>query len=73
MIDWNQDGKHDYEDHTFYNNVVEPKTKKLSLDNKSSSTYRNTETNTHTTFSCNSGLIWFIVLYVLYGLIKLLA
>ena len=25
MIDWNQDGKHDYEDHAFYNNVVEPK------------------------------------------------
>ena len=24
MLDWNHDGKIDYKDHAFYNNVVEP-------------------------------------------------
>ena len=25
MLDWNYDGKIDYKDHAFYNNVVEPR------------------------------------------------
>ena len=29
-MDWNNDGKHDYQDHAFYNNVVSPSEKDKS-------------------------------------------
>lgn len=36
-MDWNQDGKIDYKDHAFYNNVVEPGTKNIFSTNTGSS------------------------------------
>ena len=37
MLDWNHDGKIDYKDHAFYNNVVEPGMKKDSFSCSSGS------------------------------------
>ena len=71
MLDWNHDGKIDYKDHAFYNNVVEPGIKKSensSLDNdscKKSSTSSSTE-------GSGNGTAIFIVICVLYLIIKLI-
>ena len=71
MLDWNHDGKIDYKDHAFYNNVVEPgikKSEKPSLDNgsnKKSSASSSTE-------GSGKGVAIFIAICVLYLIIKLI-
>lgn len=46
-MDWNHDGKHDWHDHAFYNNVVEPGMKKSSSSAHKSSYYKNTDNSTN--------------------------
>ena len=50
MLDWNHDGKIDYKDHAFYNNVVEPgiggenSSADRDIDRKSLARYSSAET-----------------------------
>ena len=71
-MDWNHDGKHDYHDHAFYNNVVEPGVKN-SCSQSGGSFHRNTSNNSQG-YSESSGKGWaiFIVMCVLYLFIKLI-
>ncbi len=73
MFDWNHDGKIDYKDHAFYNNVVEPGMKKDSSSCPSSSSNKNTGNQSHNTSDSNShGLAIFIAICVVYFFIKLI-
>ena len=71
MLDWNHDGKIDYKDHAFYNNVVEPGMKKCENSssgngsNKSSYQSSSTEGN-------GRGINIFVGICVLYLIIKLI-
>ena len=73
MLDWNHDGKIDYKDHAFYNNVVEPGMKKDSSSRSSGSSNKNTSNQSHYTAETNSnGWTIFIVICVVYFFIKLI-
>lgn len=72
-MDWNHDGKHDWQDHAFYNNVVEPGMKKDSSSRSTSSSNKNMGKQSNNTSEPNShGLTIFIVICVLYFFIKLI-
>ncbi len=70
-MDWNHDGRIDYKDHAFYNNVVEPGMKKtgnissVNGNNKQSYEFSSTE-------GSGTGAAIFIVICVLYLIIKLI-
>jgi hypothetical protein len=68
-MDWNHDGKHDWQDHAFYNNVVEPGMKRdePNLNGKSNKT-----TQSNSSKYKGSGGAFFIGLCVLYLIIKLI-
>ena len=70
-MDWNHDGKIDYKDHAFYNNVVEPGLKKN--ENVSSNNGSNKDSSTPSSAE-GSGKGWaiFIGICVLYLIIKLI-
>ena len=71
MLDWNHDGKIDYKDHAFYNNVVEPGMKKS--ENSSSSNGSNNNTYQHSsTEESGSGIKIFVGICVLYLIINLI-
>ena len=74
MLDWNHDGKMDYKDHAFYNNVVEPGMKKSV--NSSSNGSKNGSKNSFYSFSSTegsgSGIKIFVGIWVLYLIIKLI-
>ena len=71
MMDWNHDGKIDYKDHAFYNNVVEPGLKKnekhssINGSNKESSTQSSAEGG-------GKGAVILVGITVLYLIIKLI-
>ncbi len=67
-MDWNHDGKIDYTDHAFYNNVVEPGMKR---DEPSLSGKSNKTTQSNSSEYKGSGA-FFIGLCVLYLIIKLI-
>ena len=71
-MDWNHDGKIDYKDHAFYNNVIEPGSKNTSTQN-TSSTRKTTSSNSQSS-SESSGQGWAIVvgICILYLFIKLI-
>ena len=70
MLDWNHDGKIDYKDHAFYNNVVEPGMKK---DEKSlSSGVHKHASGPSSTESSGKGRVIFIGICVAYLFIKLI-
>lgn len=72
-MDWNHDGKHDWQDHAFYNNVVESGMKKDSSLRSASSFNKNTSNQLLNTSESNShGLTIFIVICVVYFFIKLI-
>ena len=72
-MDWNHDGKHNWQDHAFYNNVVEPGMKKDSSLRSASSSNKNTSNQLHNTSESNShALTIFIVICVVYFFIKLI-
>ena len=62
-MDWNHDGKHDWKDDAFYNNVVSDESKQ-----RISSSYGS---HGGSSSSSSSGCAWFVVLCVIYFLIKL--
>lgn len=68
MIDWNHDGRIDYKDHAFYNNVVEPGMKKSgnSVSDNSNKSYSTT------TGGVGSGTKIFIAICVLYFILELI-
>lgn len=74
-MDWNHDGKHDQQDHAFYNNVVEPGMGETSSQSGSFSR-KNTGNNTWDSqnYSNISGKGWgiFVGICVLYFFIKLI-
>ena len=72
MFDWNNDGKHDWRDDAFYNNVIAPKDKSSSYSCGGSSNHNNSSNNNHYSSSSN-GWAWFVVVCVIYLLIKLIA
>ena len=73
MLDWNHDGKIDYKDHAFYNNVVEPGIKKDASSCSSSSSNKITSSKSNYTSESNSnGWTIFIVICVVYFFIKLI-
>lgn len=69
MLDWNHDGKIDYKDHAFYNNVVEPGMKK---DEKSSSGDYKHSSGSSPAESSGKGWAIFIGICVVYLFIKLI-
>ena len=68
MLDWNHDGKIDYKDRAFYNNVVEPGMKK---DEKSSSSYKHSSDSSPAE-SIGKGWAIFIGICIVYSFIKLI-
>ena len=70
MLDWNHDGKMDYKDHAFYNNVVEPGMKKSV--NYSSNGSKNSSYSFSSTEGSGSGIKIFVGIWVLYLIIKLI-
>ena len=62
MFDWNNDGKHNSLDDSFYNNV---------LNNERNNQDDNSIHN-NSFFSCSSGIGTLILLCVIYAIIKLL-
>ena len=72
-MDWNHDGKIDYKDHAFYNNVIEQGTKKDSSSISNTSSNKNTGNRSiHSTETNSNGLAIFIVICVVYFFIKLI-
>ena len=67
-MDWNLDGKIDYKDYAFYNNVVESGMKK---DEKSSSSYKHSSDSSPAESSGKGGAI-FIGICIVYLFIKLI-
>ena len=73
MLDWNHDGKIDYKDHAFYNNVVEPGMKKDSSSHANGSSNKSKGNNSHYSTETNSnGIAIFIIICVVYFFIKLI-
>ena len=73
MLDWNHDGKIDYKDHSFYNNVVEPGMNKDSSSHANSSSNKSKGNNSHYSTETNSnGIAIFIIICVVYFFIKLI-
>ena len=71
MLDWNHDGKIDYKDHAFYNNVVEPGMKKS--ENSSSSNGSNKSSYQPSSIEgSGSGIKIFVGMCELYLIIKLI-
>ena len=71
MLDWNHDGKIDYKDHAFYNNVVEPEMKK-SENSSSSNGSNKSYYQPSSTEGGRSGIKIFVGICVLYLIIKLI-
>lgn len=68
MMDWNGDGKVDYKDDAFYNNVLSDESKQKTSSN---ATRYQKSAPAHTSSKSNGGVWWFVVLLV-YLLIKLI-
>ena len=68
-MDWNHDGKHDWKDDSFFHNVVMKDSEKQEGSKSNSKTSYSGSSST----SSSNGLIWFIVLCVVYFIIKLIA
>ena len=69
-MDWNHDGKHDYKDHAFYNNVISTGEKKTART--SGGYHKATDKRNSGVGDRSSGRGWFvmIVAIVLYLIIK---
>lgn len=68
-MDWNNDGKHDWQDHAFYNNVVEPGEKKNTYSGGKSS-----GKNTNEPYQMDApskGTVILVVICIVYFIIKL--
>ncbi len=70
-MDWNHDGKIDYKDHAFYNNVVEPGLKKNEKNSSNSGSNKESSTPSYREGDGKGGAI-FIGICVLYLIIKLI-
>ena len=68
-MDWNHDGKHDWKDDAFFHNVV----MKDSGKKDSSKSNNKTSSSGASSTSLSNGLTWFIVLCVVYFIVKLIA
>ena len=68
-MDWNNDGKHDWKDDALFHNVVMKDSDK-GAESKSSNSG---SSSTNSSGSSSNGLTWFIVLCVVYFIIKLIA
>ena len=70
-MDWNNDGKHDWQDHAFYNNVIDSNDKQVEH-----SVGRNTgkqNSNGYTSQSSGKGVFIVVLICVGYLLIKLIS
>ena len=72
-MDWNNDGKHDHQDHSFYNNVINSEDKSsTSFYSKSTNSKKSCNNDDYSSDSSGKGWIWFIVFCVVYVLVKLI-
>ena len=72
-MDWNNDGKYDWKDDAIYNNVIAPENKSHSSSHNTGSGNKNSNNNAHYSSSGSSnGWAWFIIICVVYFLIKLI-
>ena len=71
-MDWNHDGKHDWKDDAFYNNVIAPENKDSSSFHSGSSGNKNSNNTNYSSSSSSNGWAWFIVICIFYFLIKLI-
>ena len=69
-MDWNGDGKNDYQDHAFYNNVIEPTEKKEPQSG--SSRKGNYSYNNDIPTTVPTGFVWLIIIGIIYLFIKLI-
>ena len=69
-MDWNNDGKHDWKDHAFYNNVISQNDK--SEASSSSKSTNSSHNNNSSEASSNCGLTVFIALILVYMFLKLI-
>ncbi len=67
-MDWNHDGKHDWKDDAFFHNVVMKDSEKETRDKNCNHTSSGSSSS-----NSNNGIIWFIVLCVVYFIVKLIA
>lgn len=70
-MDWNNDGKHDWQDHAFYNNVIDRNDKKV--EHSSGSNTGNQNSNSYTSQSSGTGVVVFVLICIGYLLIKLIS
>lgn len=67
-MDWNHDGKHDWKDDAFFHNVVMKDSEKETSNKNCNHISSNSSSS-----GSNNGIIWFVVLCVVYFIIKLIA
>ena len=70
-MDWNNDGRHDWQDHAFYNNVVSPSDKSESPSDGKYTNKNRCQNESKTSLS--NGTIIMFVLVILYFLVKLIS
>lgn len=63
MMDWNHDGKHDWQDHAFYNNVINDHGKTSSPQSGGSNGSKNQHSSTGS-FG-GSWMVWLFVLWII--------
>ena len=68
-MDWNNDGKHDYQDHAFYNNVVSPSENDKSQGGSSG---KGSNYNSDIQQSTSMRLVWAAIICLVYLFLKLI-
>ena len=71
-MDWNNDGKHDWKDDAFYNNVIAPDNKSHASSHNTGSGNKNSNNTHYSSSGSSNGWAWFIIICVVYFLIKLI-
>lgn len=70
-MDWNHDGKYDWKDHAFYNNVISNDGKKRSSQSTGNHSGKNRSSYDEGNFGCG-WMKWLLIIWVVDIIIKLL-
>lgn len=68
-MDWNRDGKYDWKDDAFYNNVIDNKENGQNQDYRNASNNHNYSNNAS---SCSGWVVAGVIVFIVYIIAKLL-
>lgn len=69
-MDWNHDGKHDWQDHAFYNNVISDSGKECSSQSGRTNSNKNNSSYNEGSSGCG-WVTWLFVIWIIDIIIKL--